>query len=257
MVVADLDRTLLRTDKTISGYTAEVLSLCRERGIKVVFATSRNFGAVVGFIDEKVRPDALALTNGALLYADNQYVRKVFMPDDVRDKMINNLIARGVTKIGARSETTKYTNRRILQDDNKSWDFKDKIPEPVLRISVHHDRADDVFAAAAGLDELTVYTVDGEDVIDIDSTAGGKWNAVKFLSEYYAIPVSMIAAFGDDFNDIEMLRNCGVGVAVANALDEAKAAADYICDTNNKDGPARWIAEHCIVPRTKSASDNR
>lgn len=250
MIVTDLDRTLLRTDKTISDYTAEVLNRCRERGIKVVFATSRNFRTVVEFIDGKAQPDALALTNGALIYADNKYVHKVYMSDDVRDKLVNNLIERGITKISARAETVKYTNQRILQVDIMSWDFKDKIPESVFRISVHHDKADDVFAAASGLDEVTVYTVDGEDIIDIDSTAGGKWNAVKFLSEYYAIPVYMIAAFGDDYNDIEMIQNCGVGVAVANALDQAKAVADFVCDTNDNDGSAHWIEENVLNKET-------
>lgn len=50
-----------------------------------------------------------------------------------------------------------------------------------------------------------------------------------------------VIAFGDDHNDIEMLRECGVGVAVANAIDEAKAVADYICDTSDNDGLARWL----------------
>jgi hydroxymethylpyrimidine pyrophosphatase-like HAD family hydrolase len=45
-----------------------------------------------------------------------------------------------------------------------------------------------------------------------------------------------VAAFGDDHNAIEMLRNCGIGVAVENAIDKAKAAADYLCDTNDNYG---------------------
>jgi ribosomal protein S18 acetylase RimI-like enzyme len=41
-----------------------------------------------------------------------------------------------------------------------------------------------------------------------------------------------------------MLRECGVGVAVANAIDEAKAAADYICDDCDNDGMAKWLEEN-------------
>ena len=41
MIAVDLDRTLLRTDKTISEYSAAVLNRCREHGIKVLFATAR------------------------------------------------------------------------------------------------------------------------------------------------------------------------------------------------------------------------
>jgi hydroxymethylpyrimidine pyrophosphatase-like HAD family hydrolase len=52
-----------------------------------------------------------------------------------------------------------------------------------------------------------------------------------------------IAAFGDDINDMEMLQNCGVGVAMANGLDRVKAAADWVCDTNDQDGVAKWLVE--------------
>ena len=51
-----------------------------------------------------------------------------------------------------------------------------------------------------------------------------------------------IAVFGDDFNDIGMLRLCGRGIAMENAIAEVKQAADEICLSNEQDGVARWIA---------------
>jgi len=53
-------------------------------------------------------------------------------------------------------------------------------------------------------------------------------------------------AFGDDWNDIELLRNCGTGIAVANALNEAKAVADYVCASNDEDGVAKWLEEYVL-----------
>ena len=43
-----------------------------------------------------------------------------------------------------------------------------------------------------------------------------------------------------------MLRDCGIGAAVANAIDEAKAVADYICDNNDNDGVAKWLEENVL-----------
>ena len=43
-----------------------------------------------------------------------------------------------------------------------------------------------------------------------------------------------------------MLRDCGIGVAVANAIDEVKAVADHICDTNDNDGVAKWLEENVL-----------
>jgi hydroxymethylpyrimidine pyrophosphatase-like HAD family hydrolase len=51
-------------------------------------------------------------------------------------------------------------------------------------------------------------------------------------------------AFGDDLNDIDMLNHAGVSVAMGNALDEVKAVADYVCDTNDNDGLAKWLEEN-------------
>lgn len=56
----------------------------------------------------------------------------------------------------------------------------------------------------------------------------------------------MIAAFGDDMNDLEMVRNCGIGVAVRNAVEEVKRSADYICGSNDDDGVAKWIEEFIL-----------
>ena len=49
--------------------------------------------------------------------------------------------------------------------------------------------------------------------------------------------------FGDDHDDIEPLKRCGIGVAVSNAIEEAKAAADYVAESNDEDGVAKFLAK--------------
>jgi hypothetical protein len=56
------------------------------------------------------------------------------------------------------------------------------------------------------------------------------------LAEQWGIAPSEICAVGDDVNDIPMIRGAGLGVAMGNALDEVKAAADRIAPCNNSDG---------------------
>ena len=73
-----------------------------------------------------------------------------------------------------------------------------------------------------------------------------KWSAIKAVSDFYNIDTNMLVAFGDDMNDLEMLKNCGIGVAVENALDEVKDVTDYICETNNDDGVARWLEKYIL-----------
>ena len=66
------------------------------------------------------------------------------------------------------------------------------------------------------------------------------------LCENFCISSDEVVAFGDDYNDIKMLQYCGAGIAVANAIGEAKSAANFICDTNENDGVAKWIEENIL-----------
>ena len=66
--------------------------------------------------------------------------------------------------------------------------------------------------------------------------AGSKSNAVKFVSERMGLAPAEIIAMGDNYNDIEMIRFAGMGVAMGNAPDDIKETAKYVTDTNNNDG---------------------
>ena len=52
-------------------------------------------------------------------------------------------------------------------------------------------------------------------------------------------------AFGDGYNDLSMLKLAGMGVAMANAVDEVKAEADYVTLSNEEDGVATAIEKFC------------
>jgi 5-amino-6-(5-phospho-D-ribitylamino)uracil phosphatase len=63
-----------------------------------------------------------------------------------------------------------------------------------------------------------------------------KWHSILHLADEWGISPAEICAVGDDVNDIPMIRGAGLGVAMGNALDEVKAAADRIAPCNNSDG---------------------
>jgi Cof subfamily protein (haloacid dehalogenase superfamily) len=66
------------------------------------------------------------------------------------------------------------------------------------------------------------------------------------LNRNYDIQLSEVMAFGDNYNDIDMLQAVGHGVAVANAREEVKAAADEITEKNIDDGVAIMIEKYCL-----------
>ena len=70
-----------------------------------------------------------------------------------------------------------------------------------------------------------------------------KSDAVRRVVEREGADLSAVIAFGDDTNDIEMIRDTGIGVAMANAVDSVKSAADHITASNDEDGVALAIEE--------------
>ena len=63
-IITDLDRTLLRTDKSVSEYTCAVLKKCRDRGILLMAATARPERAILTY-QQQIGFDAVTTLNGA------------------------------------------------------------------------------------------------------------------------------------------------------------------------------------------------
>jgi len=73
-----------------------------------------------------------------------------------------------------------------------------------------------------------------------------KMDAIEIISMEQNIPLSEIAAFGDSFNDIKMIKNCGTGVAMENAEHAVRRFSKDICENNNEDGVAKWIERNIL-----------
>ncbi|MEG1912888.1 MAG: HAD-IIB family hydrolase, partial [Cloacibacillus sp.] len=67
--------------------------------------------------------------------------------------------------------------------------------------------------------------------------------ALRRVAEYYGISRENVTAIGDGINDIEMIEWAGTGIAMGNAKDEVKAAADLIAPSNEEEGAARVVEE--------------
>jgi len=251
MIVTDLDRTLLRSDKTISAYTASVFRQCRERGIKLVFASARRPDGI-SELTKGIQADGIIATNGAFIYANDELIYAGTFPLAVSRVLLSELSAsKEVTEFGVRtSQDRKYTSvAGSGQRTGIFYDFSTPFDKIASHLSFHTEDAAFAQRFMAKYPELVIYPVSGEGFYDVNPAGCTKANGIKRLAEHFGIALSDIAAFGDDYNDIEMLRECGIGVAVANAIDEAKAAANFVCDNNDNDGVAKWINEKILNTR--------
>jgi len=81
---------------------------------------------------------------------------------------------------------------------------------------------------------------------EIAPAGATKWSGIRRLADDWNIRNDEICAVGDDVNDLPMIVGAGLGVAMGNAVDALKAAADRIAPTNDADGlveVVRWILD--------------
>jgi Cof subfamily protein (haloacid dehalogenase superfamily) len=245
MIVTDLDRTLLRSDKIISEYTAEILSCCRTRGIKIAFATARPKNRVDELGIAKLA-DMIILNNGSAIYHDDISETKF----GIDAFTVNSIVRYLISEFHNLGMWVVYSDRAYKNCDiSEYWagtvyDGFDNLPDiPADKICLK--AGSEIFQTVREYLPQTLYAqLIRDPLIFIANKLASKWNAISLLAEKWNIDPSEIASFGDDNNDIEMLRNCGIGVAVANALDEVKSIADHVCGSNDEDGVAKWIEEN-------------
>src|SRR5208282_470740 len=79
-------------------------------------------------------------------------------------------------------------------------------------------------------------TSSGNQYVEVAHPEGTKANAMCILARHWNVSLFQIMAIGDNFNDMEMIASCGVGVAVANSPPALHAAARYVCKREAAEG---------------------
>jgi Cof subfamily protein (haloacid dehalogenase superfamily) len=250
MIVTDLDRTLLRSDKTISAYSAEILARCKKKGCRIVFATARPKRAVYDYL-KQVGCDGVIFHNGAVICTGDTVCQKHSIPPDTAKDIVLSVLSRWPeANLSVEIDEFLYANYDVsVHWENvtaQQTDFSDLPHRPVDKVVVSLSIPGIIEQIGSILPE-DVYAEVSESIIAmILIRQATKLNGIRALLETFGIGLSETIAFGDDYNDLSMIRACGTGVAVANALEEVRQAADFICDTNDNDGVARFLEKHIL-----------
>lgn len=84
-------------------------------------------------------------------------------------------------------------------------------------------------------------------LLEYGSLSSTKGNGVKYLCDYFNIPIENSIAAGDEENDVSMLEVAGIGVAMRNATNLTKKSADYVTQNdNNHDGLSEVIEKYVL-----------
>ena len=265
LIALDLDGTLLTTDKQLTARSRAALAAAANCGIQIVPATGRFY---LG-IPEEVRtlPGVrYAITiNGACVY-DAEEERSVYdavMPLEVVFEVLEFLDRYPVIY-------DCYQNSAGWMPEWMWCDAEQYIEQPPVIEMVHRLRKPipdlKAFLRERGepVQKLQLFTKNRTlrfqlysmlgrrfpdlaitmalpNNVEINAAAANKGAALEALLQHLGIPSAQSLSFGDGLNDLPLIRAAGTGVAMGNAYQEVKEAADLLTDDNDSDGVAKVI----------------
>jgi len=245
VIVTDLDGTLLRQDKTISERTLRAMNEIVTKGYRFIVATARPKRAVTGIIPSRFLDYYLICYNGAEIYHGDQLIYSNYLEAGAVGKTVRRFLENypGI-RISLEIMNRLYANFDV--SIMSGWlpeytfvDFEDFEFRPSAKILVDLREVDDVGRIYSFLpDDFNMVVTDGGTLGQIAHKDVSKMNAIRALSGILGFRYSDVIAFGDDYNDIDMLRECGIGIAMGNAPDEVKRVAKRVTYTNDNDGVA-------------------
>ena len=245
-IITDLDRTLLRTDKSISPYTIDVLNACHRAGLLIMAATARPERTVTEY-HEQIHFDAMAVTNGARILLPGREIINELSRESA-EKILTGICEHPDIILSVETSTGFYANADIPGWDPMIYNDFPRLPteSEVYKILVS-SKHDSIFSAVEdSLTEDAYHTIAGGSLIQIMNRRATKWNGVGAMLNAFGISPGDAIYFGDDNDDIEAIRMCGTGIAVSNAIEPVLAVADAVTESNDEDGVARFIRRNIL-----------
>lgn len=253
MIVLDLDKTLLNNNGHVTKFSKEVIERCRLVGLRVIIATGRSITATNYAIKDLVI-DALICNDGAQVFIEDLLIT---IPLD--NRTANALLMQlsqdhevDIIKVTTNCEEYCNIDKSVKNGVKYSyWNFKRPLLSDIYKIMIQ-TTSNFVLDKYNSNSFYNIKRIRESNNFMITNRNADKLNAIQKVANYYKLSQSEILAFGDDINDKKMLESCGVSVAMNNASILIKEIADFVCDTNQNDGVAKWIETNILNHREKN-----
>jgi Cof subfamily protein (haloacid dehalogenase superfamily) len=246
MILAlDLDDTLLRRDKTVGERTLAALQRWLAAGHEIIVATGRPPRSIAAALPPELLTAPRIAYNGAhAIVGESVVYRNEISPADVRRIVEWTAANRPHWNVGLEIEDELYLNRASSKPGKYTvTDLTTLCDRPVAKVIFYFpDEREDMTSLVAALPATTRALITPKfSMVQLCGHQTNKAAALGHLLAQRGLGFDALAAIGDDVNDVEMLRQAHIGIAMDNALDEVKAAADWITASAEEDGVADAI----------------
>lgn len=255
LAVIDLDGTLLNSAKQISTLSRSALADWLASGRKVVIASARPFYRIEPFLRElgidSKENFAIAFNGGLTLSGDGQTCLHSTCFTEEESQTILDYANRSGLQYFLYTESSVISNRdeKVYRQRNPDVAFQiDEAPRigalKIFKIALVGDPDFITILRRRLPKQLTERFEISSSVrqfVDFVPSGVSKSAALSAVSSIANISADETVGFGDEDNDIPLLMYAKLGVAMGNASQSVKDAANIVCDTNDDDGVARTL----------------
>lgn len=265
LIAADLDDTLLDENSKISARNKDAISKAVDKGVRFIIATGRMFKTSVSYLDDLELDGDCPLINyhGAL-------IKKAKSRQIVYHQPLNNELAVAVAEEAERkgSHVSVFINDNLyISEENQYSQYYQALTrvelQPVGKLSSFligngaKPTKISIICWDGNIDGIEAGLKDGFGerlsilqsrpyFLEITDQKATKGQALRWFAEQEGIKQEEVIAFGDGYNDLDMVKFAGLGVAVGNARPAVLQAADLVTASNNEDGVAEVIEKYVL-----------
>lgn len=278
MIAIDLDGTLLCPRGTVTPAAKAAVHNALDAGLLVCFATGRNFTECQTILDAVDHYDSAVFVGGAMV-VDTKHrllLHRTMMAPELSRELSGLMEEMGHTvlalqdyadpaKTATRAEHVDYliTNSGSLNEATSTWMTLTSATYAMVPSLAEHPHTHTIRVGICALPEEIASTKGalerrfgdrivlhdlkvpsfGVEVLEAFDPAVNKWAGIQHVAAKHGIQPHEIIAIGDDVNDLPMIRNAGLGVAMGNARAEVRAAAGRVIGHNADEGLANFLNE--------------
>ncbi|QKY69972.1 Cof-type HAD-IIB family hydrolase [Lentibacillus sp. CBA3610] len=238
LIALDMDGTLLNSEQAVSDFNQEKIAQALAQGVDVVLSTGRWLGSCYPYAESLNLKSFLITCNGGEIWTIDKKLKERHLLDPERIKLMWELAQDMELNTWMVSTDSVWYGTRPDDFDAFEWlkfgcdtNESEKLDTLVKQLS-HYDDL-----------ELTNSLPMN---IEVNPKGVSKASALHNVCEELGITMANVMAAGDSLNDIKMIQEAGVGIAMGNAQEAIKNVADYVTDTNDQDGAGKAIEKFVL-----------
>lgn len=262
LVVSDMDGTILTPHKELAPSTLQAVKALQEAGITLCLASARPPASMLPYVRKLGLASQNAGFNGGIIFApDGTFSVNRVLPRDAVKIMCDMLHVHKV-------ETWLLTGEEWLVKDaatpfvGHERRHTGLVPRQVDNLYDHFEGVGKVMGISTDYDLVERMETEigvmlkgeasvrrsNESMLDITPVLANKGEALRALSDLYGVRPEETACIGDAPNDLSMFAVSGLSIAMGQATDDIKANAQFVTDTNERNGWASAVSRF-ILPR--------